>query len=108
MAQSVVDCLEAVEIQKQDCYRMRRYRNIFERFFKLLLKQETITKSGQRVVKGEVMRLRLQLLAISNLGLEPLVGINQATGPLFHPAFQILISPAQLLIGDYDLLFRTL
>jgi hypothetical protein len=50
----------------------------------LLLKQEAIAKSGQRVVIGEVLRSRLRFLAVSNLNLEPLIGVDEATGPLFY------------------------
>src|ERR1700686_3097163 len=108
MTQSVIDRLEAIEIQEKNRQGVWRCRNISERFFKLPLKQQTITKSGQRVVIGEGLRPRLRLLASSNLDLEPLVRVNETTGPLFHPTFQILISLAQLLVRQRDLLFRTL
>ena len=63
---------------------MWRYRDVLKGFFELLLEQEAIAKSGQRVVIGEVLRSRLRVLPVSNLNLEPLIGVDEATGPLFY------------------------
>ena len=83
---------------------MRRHRDILERLVELLLEQQAIAKPGQGVVVGKILRPRLQLLAIGDLRLQPLIGINQAPGPLFDAALEILIGLAQPLIGQRNLL----
>ncbi len=53
---------------------------------------------------GKILRLRLQLLAIRDFFLEPLIGVDQPMRPLFNAALEILVGFAQFFVGRRHLL----
>lgn len=103
MAKGVVDGLEAIEIDEQHGDRMVGGRAVLQRFLKLLLEQKTVAKPGERIVIGQILRAGLRLLAVGDLDLKALVGIDQTAGPFLYAALQILVDARQRLVGGDEL-----
>ena len=67
-------------------------------------KEYAIAKTGERIVMGKVMNLRLRALAFHNFHLQRLIGAHQVGCTLGNPLLKLFINLLQSLVGAGDLL----
>ena len=93
MTQGVVDPFEAVQVYKQNRDRLRSFHGILQDIFKLLLEQQAVAETGERVVIGKMQRSRIRFLANRHFRSQLLVQSQQKRGAIGNIFFQAAIRP---------------
>src|ERR1700712_1740823 len=91
MTEGVVDAFETVQVDKQDCYRIWNFTNVRKSPFKLVLKQEAITETGERIVVSKIKRSCIGLFANRHFAFQLLVKAHEKRGTIDNVLFKIIV-----------------
>ncbi len=67
MPQRVIDALELIQVDKQQCRALFASTHMLEALFQTVLKQTAILEASQRVIKSKLFHLRLGFHALADV-----------------------------------------